>query len=126
MLDLLGSYLTDRKQFVSYGGKDSTLLDIVCGVPQGSVLGPLLFIIFINDITSISNVASFVLFADDLNLFLSHVCRTTLYRSANQILYNLYGYCISNRLILNFSKCCYIEFGSEEAKDDIFLGILNH
>ena len=126
MLDLLGSYLTDRKQFVSYGGKDSTLLDIVCGVPQGSVLGPLLFIIFINDITSISNVASFVLFADDLNLFLSHVCRTTLYRSANQILHNLYGYCISNRLILNFSKCCYIEFGSEEAKDDIFLGILNH
>ena len=126
VLDLLCSYLTDRKQYVNYGGKDSTLLDITCGVPQGSVLGPLLFIIFINDITNISNIASFVLFADDLNLFISHTCRITLYRLANQILNNLYKYCISNKLILNFSKCCYIEFGSRENNDEIFLGVLNH
>ena len=126
ILNILRSYLTNRKQYVSYGGIDSTLLNIVCGVPQGSVLGPLLFIIFINDITSISNEASFILFADDLNLFITHTCRTTLYRHANQILYNLYKYCVANRLILNFSKCCFIEFGHKEVNNDIFLGILNN
>ena len=46
LLQLITSYLSDRKQFVSYGGRESTLLDVVTGVPQGSVLGPLLFIIF--------------------------------------------------------------------------------
>ncbi len=126
MLLLLKSYLTDRKQYVSYGGINSTLLTISCGVPQGSVLGPLLFIIFINDLTRITDLAKFVLFADDLNLFISHENRFTLYQIANQILHKLYEYCFANRLIINYDKCCFIEFNLKSDEPTLMLGILNH
>ena len=128
ILQLLTSYLSDRKQYVSYGGRESTLLEVDIGVPQGSVLGPLLFIIFINDIINITQLAKCVLFADDCNLFVTHTSREALYRIANQILHELYQYCCSNRLIINYGKCCFIEFGSaskSEGRNSYFLGILN-
>ena len=59
------SYLTDRKQYVSLNGSDSDIINITCGVPQGSVLGPILFLLYINDLPNISGKLIFFLFADD-------------------------------------------------------------
>ena len=66
------SYLTNRKQFVAINGHYSSQQDVDCGVPQGSLLGPLLFNLYINDIQNSSDILSFILFADDSNVFLSH------------------------------------------------------
>ena len=63
------SYLTDRKQYVSFNEQSSGLMEINCGVPQGSVLGPLLFYIYINDLPNISKILNFYLFADDTNIY---------------------------------------------------------
>jgi hypothetical protein len=67
----LESYLTNRKQFCTYNGTKSTLTTISCGVPQGSILGPLLFLVYVNDLGDIFNKINSVLFADDTNLIVT-------------------------------------------------------
>ena len=64
------SYLSDRKQYVHLNGTDSEMKCVTCGVPQRSVLGPLLFLTYINDLPNISKKLKFYLFADDTNIYL--------------------------------------------------------
>ena len=71
-LKLIENYLSDRRQYVVVGGVCSTKRDVICGVPKGSDLGPLLFLIYINDINKSSNVLNFTLFADDTSVITSH------------------------------------------------------
>ena len=69
----ISDYLKNRKQFINYGNsKFTTLEEVICGVPQGSILGPLLFLIFINDVFKSLNNSKPVMFADDTNLVHSH------------------------------------------------------
>ena len=68
-LKWIKSYLEQRYQFVQIGEKRSTLLNLTCGVPQGSILGPKLFILYINNIIHSSNIFKYVIFADDTNIF---------------------------------------------------------
>ena len=67
------SYLSNRSQYVSFNGKCSTLLPLTCGVPQGSILGPLLFIIYVNDMHKASSKFDSILYADDTSL-VSSLC----------------------------------------------------
>ena len=67
-LQLLSSYLKDRSQYVQLDNVKSSSHAVICGIPQGSVLGPLLFNIYINDITEPSTKFDFIMYADDTTL----------------------------------------------------------
>ena len=91
------SYLTNRQQFISVNNSDSDPLQITCGVPQGSVLGPVLFLIYMNDFTNCSSIFDFHLFADDTNLFYAHSDLQHLEQNVNRALSELaYGFVPTN------------------------------
>ena len=71
VLDWFRDDPSKRTQYVSYNDSKSDLKTILCGVPQGSILGPLLFILYINDITNTSTLLDFLLFADDTTILYS-------------------------------------------------------
>ena len=66
----LSSYLENRKQYVCFNGTDSGFLPITCGVPQGSILGPTLFLLYVNDLGNVSTRLTSILFADDTSFLL--------------------------------------------------------
>ena len=104
------SYLTNRKQFVHLNGVNSTTEHVTCGVPQGSVLGPLLFLLYINDLPNISKVLKFYLFADDTNIYYESKNLNNLEKFMNKELEKLYEWLSINRLSLNISKTNFVIF----------------
>ena len=99
-LNWFKSYLHNRSQFVHLNGTNSETKIITCGVPQGSVLGPLLFLLYINDLPNISNKLQFFLFADDTNNYVETEDLDTLEKFMNKESKKLYEWLCINRLSL--------------------------
>ena len=106
-LEWFKSYLSNRKQYVYSNGESSQLKDITCGVPQGSVLWPLLFLIYINDLPNISKLLQFFLFADDTNIYYEAESSEQLEQVINKELKKLHTWLMVNRLSLNMDKTNY-------------------
>ena len=104
------SYLTDRRQIVTINYATSSEKNISCGVPHGSVLGPLLFIIYINDFHNCSEFFDFHLFADDANLFSRHKNINTIESCINGELVKVNTWLCVNKLSLNVEKSNFVLF----------------
>ena len=111
--DLLKSYLSQRQQFTHFNGENSDKENILFGVPQGSVLGPLLFLIYIiNDITnSIQDENNkLVFYTDDTKIFITGYNKRSLIEKGNEILFKVNDFMKSNRLHINLDNCCFMHF----------------
>ena len=109
-LDWFQNYLSDRCQYVNINGTNSELLPITCGVPQGSILGPLLFLIYINDLPLVSKKAVTILFADDTSALYRGKTYDELINIVDNDLSLLSDWFKCNKLALNESKTKYIIF----------------
>ena len=121
VLEWIGSYLTDREQYVQMGDTISNNRNIDCGIPQGSILGPKLFILYINDICNISKMHKFTLFSDDTNIFYSNI--DILHKQINNELNRLHVWFNINKLSLSISKTNYMMFSNSKSTQTFSISI---
>ena len=112
--DWFRSYLKGRQQYI--GNQASTIKEIVSGVPQGNVLGPLLFLIYINDLHSCLKYSSAYHFADDTNITLLDSLQETLAKRMNYDLRKLSMWLRANKLSLNVEKTELVVFWRQNTK----------
>ena len=115
-LNWFKSYLKNRYQYVVYNGERSDKKRITCGVPQGSILGPLLFLLYINDLANVSEKLFALLFADDSNMFLSGKNVDELVNSMNIEMEKVTDWLNVNKLSLNLKKTHYMIFRGRRTK----------
>jgi hypothetical protein len=110
------NYLSERKQFVQVNGSPCNLLNILLGVPQGSILGPLLFLIYINDLPLCSKLCSY-LFADDTTILASKPSTDALFTFVNEEFHKIVYYFRAHRLVFHPEKTVFMLFSHANIKD---------
>ena len=119
------SYLSNRYQFVTYDGVSSEKKEVKCGVPQGSILGPLLFLIYINDLSDVCKCSLPILFADDTNFFYHGNDLHVTENSCNKELVDISKWLKVNKLSLNIKKTHYMIFSRKKSGCQLDLRIDN-
>ena len=110
------SYFSCRQQFVQINQTCSSMQTIKCEVPQGSILGPLFFIFYINDLPKASKLTEHLLFADDTSVFFSHSNPNSLETVLNNELQNIDVWLRCNKLSINIKKTNYVIFRPSQKK----------
>ena len=124
--DLFNSYLSNRLQYVFYNDYSSEYKSVKYSVPQGSILGPILFILYVNDIHNCLHKLNNILFADDTCLFTSHESLNVLIQTVNEELSTFNEWLKANKLLLNVEKSSYIVFARrKKIPPDIPVIIIN-
>ena len=114
------SYLSDRLQYIQVDENCRTEYCVVkCGLPQGSILGALLFLLYVNDLKNASSVLDPIMFADDTNLFYTHSNIQKLFSTMNEELASTNQWFTSNKLSLNAKKTKYSCFLKPIKKNNI-------
>ncbi|XP_015598956.1 uncharacterized protein LOC107269530 [Cephus cinctus] len=109
--ELIKSYLENRKQRVKVNGTLSDLSNVTYGVPQGTILGPLLFILYLNDVFDISSKGHLIAYADDTTIIYSASTWKELKSLVSRDLVGTFGWFNDNYLTVNFDKTCFTPFG---------------
>jgi len=116
---LLGSYLQNRKMCVKVQNVRSSTADVNIGVPQGSVLGPLLFLLYINEMPEYVQEGIKIMFADDTTVVVSSTSADGLRKKIANVVVQFDRWCASNNLILNIDKTVCLNFCSSGARERI-------
>ena len=113
-LRFFASYLCNRSQKCTVNGALSSASRLTCGVPQGSILGPLFFLIYINDLPNCLDISCAKMFADDANITVPGYTFAELEQATNSELTNLYSWLKANKLSLNIAKTEFMVVGSRQ------------
>lgn len=108
------NYLSERNQYIEINNAKSSVSATTCGVPQGSILGPILFLIYINDIVNSCSI-KLLSFADDTTIYASNPCLDSLFTTANTELTKLFTWLCANKLSLNIKKTKYSIFSNVQS-----------
>ena len=117
------SYLENRRQYVCINDSNSECLDVKCGVPQGPILGPALFILYVNDMCNVSKSLKSILFADDTNLFYAGKDLDEVCKIISRELNILHIWFQVNKLSLNVAKTNVMIFGNKRFEENYMISI---